>query len=143
MTSRTVVFTTSSGPEAALVVGLLDAEGLSPVIERSPLRSVFPIPVAFFGQLRVAVPPEEAGMARQLLERFETPVDPGPRVVPLRDDLAPLVDDVSDHLGRKPIIMTGLFGLSLSMYSFGLSKTYWGAVLRYVPPVFLKPPTVC
>jgi ribonuclease-3 len=90
MTSRTVVFTTSSEPEAALVVGLLDAEGLSPVIERSPLRSVFPIPVAFFGQLRVAVPPEEAGMARQLLKRFETPADPGPRVVPLRDELAPL-----------------------------------------------------
>ncbi|KAH8099993.1 MFS general substrate transporter [Cristinia sonorae] len=36
---------------------------------------------------------------------------------------------LSDHLGRKPIIMTGLFGLSLSMYSFGLSKTYWGAVV--------------
>ncbi|KAI0784273.1 member of major facilitator superfamily multidrug-resistance, DHA1 sub-family [Abortiporus biennis] len=36
---------------------------------------------------------------------------------------------LSDHLGRRPIIMTGLFGLSLSMYSFGLSTTYWGAVL--------------
>jgi len=36
---------------------------------------------------------------------------------------------LSDHLGRKPIIMTGLFGLSLSMYSFGLSRTYWGAVV--------------
>ncbi|CAL1716373.1 unnamed protein product [Somion occarium] len=36
---------------------------------------------------------------------------------------------LSDHLGRKPIIMTGLFGLSLSMYSFGMSTTYWGAVL--------------
>jgi ribonuclease III len=90
VTSRTVVFTTSSEPEAALVVGLLDAEGLSPVIERSPLRSVFPIPVAFFGQLRVAVPPEEAGVARQLLARFETPANTGPRVVALRDELAPL-----------------------------------------------------
>lgn len=38
---------------------------------------------------------------------------------------------LSDHIGRKPVIMTGLFGLSLSMYSFGLSKTFWGAVLRY------------
>ncbi|KAI0078782.1 member of major facilitator superfamily multidrug-resistance, DHA1 sub-family [Panus rudis PR-1116 ss-1] len=36
---------------------------------------------------------------------------------------------LSDHLGRKPIIMTGLFGLSLSMYSFGMSTTYWGAVV--------------
>lgn len=90
MTARTVVFTTGSEAEAALVVGLLEAEGLSPAIERSPLRSVFPIPVAFFGQLRVAVPPDEAVMARQLLKRFETPPAAGPRVVQLRDDLAPL-----------------------------------------------------
>jgi len=90
VTSRAVVFTTASEPEAALVVGLLEAEGLTPNIERSPLRSVFPIPVAFFGQLRISVPPEEADLARQLLKRFEGPADPGPRVVPLRDELAPL-----------------------------------------------------
>ena len=39
---------------------------------------------------------------------------------------------LSDVVGRKPIILIGLFGLSLSMYSFGLSTTYWGAVLRHV-----------
>ncbi|KAF9035135.1 major facilitator superfamily multidrug-resistance, DHA1 sub-family, partial [Panaeolus papilionaceus] len=33
----------------------------------------------------------------------------------------------SDRLGRKPIILTGLFGLSISMFCFGLSTTYWGA----------------
>ncbi|TBU63114.1 MFS general substrate transporter [Dichomitus squalens] len=36
---------------------------------------------------------------------------------------------VSDHVGRKPVIMTGLMGLSLSMYCFGLSRTFWGAVI--------------
>ncbi|KAH7884488.1 major facilitator superfamily domain-containing protein [Phlebopus sp. FC_14] len=36
---------------------------------------------------------------------------------------------VSDHIGRKPVILTGLFGLSASMYCFGLSKTFWGLVL--------------
>ncbi|KAH9945280.1 MFS general substrate transporter [Epithele typhae] len=36
---------------------------------------------------------------------------------------------ISDHIGRKPVIMTGLMGLSLSMYCFGLSKTFWGAVV--------------
>ncbi|KAH9966955.1 MFS general substrate transporter [Lactifluus volemus] len=36
---------------------------------------------------------------------------------------------LSDVVGRKPIILIGLFGLSLSMYSFGLSTTYWGAIL--------------
>ncbi|KAF9048820.1 member of major facilitator superfamily multidrug-resistance, DHA1 sub-family [Panaeolus papilionaceus] len=34
----------------------------------------------------------------------------------------------SDRIGRKPIILSGLFGLSLSMFCFGLSTTYWGAV---------------
>lgn len=41
---------------------------------------------------------------------------------------------LSDHIGRKPVILTGLFGLSLSMYCLGLSKTFWGAVLRSVGP---------
>ncbi|KAH9919880.1 MFS general substrate transporter [Amylocystis lapponica] len=36
---------------------------------------------------------------------------------------------ISDHVGRKPVIMTGLLGLSLSMYCFGLSTTFWGLVL--------------
>ncbi|TFY82130.1 hypothetical protein EWM64_g1882 [Hericium alpestre] len=36
---------------------------------------------------------------------------------------------ISDIVGRKPVILTGLFGLSLSMYCFGLSRTYWGAVV--------------
>ncbi|KAI0671564.1 MFS general substrate transporter [Trametes maxima] len=36
---------------------------------------------------------------------------------------------ISDHIGRKPVIMTGLMGLSLSMYCFGLSRTFWGAVI--------------
>ncbi|EGN98724.1 hypothetical protein SERLA73DRAFT_181341 [Serpula lacrymans var. lacrymans S7.3] len=36
---------------------------------------------------------------------------------------------ISDHIGRKPVILTGLFGLSASMYCFGLSKTFAGLVL--------------
>ncbi|KAF9065831.1 major facilitator superfamily domain-containing protein [Rhodocollybia butyracea] len=36
---------------------------------------------------------------------------------------------ISDRVGRKPVILTGLFGLSMSMYCFGLSKTFWGLVL--------------
>lgn len=90
MSVRAVVCTTQSEAEAALVVGLLEAEGLSPVIERSPLRSVFPVPIAFFGQLRVTVPDEEADVAMRLLRRYEPPVSRGPKVVPLHDDLAPL-----------------------------------------------------
>ncbi|TFK50147.1 member of major facilitator superfamily multidrug-resistance, DHA1 sub-family [Heliocybe sulcata] len=36
---------------------------------------------------------------------------------------------ISDHVGRKPVILTGLAGLSISMYCFGLSRTFWGIVL--------------
>jgi ribonuclease-3 len=90
VTGRTVVCTTTSEPEAALVAGLLEAEGFAPMIERSPLRSVFPVPIAFFGQLRVSVPDEEGDQARRVLRRFERQPSSGPQVVPLHDDLAPL-----------------------------------------------------
>lgn len=36
---------------------------------------------------------------------------------------------MSDHIGRKPVILCGLLGLSMSMYCFGMSRTFWGLVL--------------
>ncbi|KAE9402455.1 MFS general substrate transporter [Gymnopus androsaceus JB14] len=36
---------------------------------------------------------------------------------------------ISDRVGRKPVILIGLFGLSITMYCFGLSMTFWGLVL--------------
>jgi MFS family permease len=36
---------------------------------------------------------------------------------------------LSDHIGRKKVIMNGLLGIALSMYSFGLQKTFWGVVV--------------
>ncbi|KAF8840838.1 member of major facilitator superfamily multidrug-resistance, DHA1 sub-family [Paxillus ammoniavirescens] len=36
---------------------------------------------------------------------------------------------ISDRVGRKPVLLTGLFGLSISMYCFGLTKTFWGLIL--------------
>ncbi|KAE9402492.1 member of major facilitator superfamily multidrug-resistance, DHA1 sub-family [Gymnopus androsaceus JB14] len=36
---------------------------------------------------------------------------------------------ISDRVGRKPVVLIGLFGLSMSMYCFGLSRTFWGLVL--------------
>ncbi|KAG6817265.1 hypothetical protein H0H87_010926 [Tephrocybe sp. NHM501043] len=36
---------------------------------------------------------------------------------------------MSDFAGRKPVILIGLFGLSISMFCFGLSRTFWGLVL--------------
>lgn len=108
MTTRSVVFTTSSEAEAALVRGLLEADGLDAVIERSPLRSVFPIPVAFFGQLRVAVPPDQAEQARQLLARVESAAQPGPKVVPLRDELAPLEQALGYRFHDRALLVRAL-----------------------------------
>ncbi|KIK84750.1 hypothetical protein PAXRUDRAFT_152851 [Paxillus rubicundulus Ve08.2h10] len=36
---------------------------------------------------------------------------------------------VSDRIGRKPVLLLGTFGLCLSMFCFGLSRTFWGLVL--------------
>jgi MFS family permease len=44
---------------------------------------------------------------------------------------------LSDHIGRKPVILTALSAISLSMISFGLSKTFPGLVVsRAVCGVF-------
>jgi len=36
---------------------------------------------------------------------------------------------LSDRIGRKPVILIGLMGLSISMFCFGLSRTFWGLLL--------------
>jgi MFS family permease len=38
---------------------------------------------------------------------------------------------LSDLVGRRPILLIGLTGISISMYSFGLSRTFWNVILRY------------
>ncbi|KAF7364336.1 Efflux pump azaL [Mycena sanguinolenta] len=35
----------------------------------------------------------------------------------------------SDHVGRKPILLIGLFGTSVSMLCFGMSRTFWALVV--------------
>lgn len=37
---------------------------------------------------------------------------------------------LSDHIGRKPVILIGLLGTTLSMLAFGLSRTFWALVVR-------------
>lgn len=38
---------------------------------------------------------------------------------------------LSDHIGRKPILLLGTFALATSMISFGLSSVFWALVVRY------------
>jgi len=35
---------------------------------------------------------------------------------------------ISDRIGRKPVMLIGVFGLTVSMMSFGLSRTFWSLV---------------
>lgn len=37
---------------------------------------------------------------------------------------------LSDHVGRKPVLLIGLMGLSISNVCFGLSTTFWTIVAR-------------
>ncbi|KAG2093748.1 major facilitator superfamily domain-containing protein [Suillus discolor] len=39
---------------------------------------------------------------------------------------------LSDHMGRKPVILTALSAIVISMFSFGLSKTFFGLVVSRV-----------
>jgi len=36
---------------------------------------------------------------------------------------------LSDSIGRKPVVITGLLGLTLSMLSFGISKSFIGIIV--------------
>ncbi|KAI0364558.1 MFS general substrate transporter [Pilatotrama ljubarskyi] len=36
---------------------------------------------------------------------------------------------LSDHIGRKPVLLIGVAGLCVSMICFGLSRTFWGLVV--------------
>ncbi|KAG2093752.1 uncharacterized protein F5147DRAFT_642477 [Suillus discolor] len=42
---------------------------------------------------------------------------------------------LSDHIGRKPVILTALSAVIISMFSFGLSKAFLGLVVRSACPV--------
>ena len=37
---------------------------------------------------------------------------------------------MSDHVGRKPILLLGMLALAISNLSFGLSRTFWAVVVR-------------
>ncbi len=37
---------------------------------------------------------------------------------------------LSDHIGRKPVLLVGVGGLAISMVCFGLSKTFLTLVIR-------------
>lgn len=39
---------------------------------------------------------------------------------------------LSDHIGRKPILLLGTLALAISLLSFGSSTTFLGLIVRYL-----------
>ena len=42
---------------------------------------------------------------------------------------------LSDHIGRKPILLMSLLGSVISTILFGLSRSFWTLILRYGSPL--------
>ena len=60
MSDFVTIFTTHSPVEADVVRGLLEANGLMPVVSSAVLRSLFPVSLNELGEVRSAEHPDEA-----------------------------------------------------------------------------------
>jgi len=79
------IFSTRSPVEADVVRGLLEANGVMPIVSSATSRSLFPFSVSELGEVRIAVHPEEADEARRIIEGHRTELQTG-QVVRLRDE---------------------------------------------------------
>jgi ribonuclease-3 len=79
------IFRTHSHVEADVVRGLLEANGVRPVMSSATSRSVFPLTVSEFGDIRLSVHVDQADGARRVIESHRTELQTG-QVVRLRDE---------------------------------------------------------
>jgi ribonuclease-3 len=79
------IFSTRSPVEADVVRGLLEANGVMPVVSSATSRSTFPFSVSQLGEVRLSVHPEEAEEARRIIDTHRTELHTG-QVVRLRDE---------------------------------------------------------
>lgn len=85
MSDFVTIFTTHSPVEADVVRGLLEANGLMPVVSSAVFRSLFPVSVNELGEVRIAVHPDEADEALRVIDGHRTATQTG-QVVRLRDE---------------------------------------------------------
>jgi len=83
------IFSTRSPVEADVVRGLLEANGVMPIVSSAMSRSLFPFSVSELGEVRIAVHPEEADEARRIIDGHRTELQTG-QVVRLRDEFESL-----------------------------------------------------
>ena len=84
MSDFVTIFTTRSPVEADVVRGLLEANGLMPMVS-SATRSIFPFSIGELGEVRITVHPDEADEARRIIDAHRTELSTG-QVVRLRDE---------------------------------------------------------
>ncbi len=85
MSDFVTIFTSRSPIEADVVRGLLEANGVMPIVSTAIPRSVFPFTVSTLGEVRLSVHPDEAEEARRIIESHRTELQTG-QVVRLRDE---------------------------------------------------------
>jgi ribonuclease-3 len=88
VTSPAVVFTTTSDIEASVVTALLDSHGITSFRVSGNPQAIWPMAVNSLGEIRIAVPEEEADAARRIIDSHRE--DVGTRVVRLRDEFEEL-----------------------------------------------------
>jgi ribonuclease-3 len=79
------IFQTRSPIEADIVRGLLEANGLMPIVSSATARSIFPFTVSELGDVRISVHADEADDATRLIESHRLELQTG-QVVRLRDE---------------------------------------------------------
>jgi ribonuclease-3 len=79
------IFSTRSPVEADVVRGLLEANGVMPMVSSATARSLFPFSVSELGEVRIAVHPDEADEARRIIDGHRQELQTG-QVVRLRDE---------------------------------------------------------
>jgi len=85
VTEFVTIFSTRSPVEADVVRGLLEANGVMPIVSAATSRSLFPFSVSELGEMRIAVHPEEAEDALRIIEAHRTELQTA-KVVRLRDE---------------------------------------------------------
>ncbi|MEQ1730848.1 MAG: ribonuclease III [Vicinamibacterales bacterium] len=85
MSDFVTIFASRSPIEADVVRGLLEANGVMPIVSTAIPRSVFPFTVSDLGEVRLSVHPDEAEEARRIIEGHRTELRTG-QVVRLRDE---------------------------------------------------------
>ena len=85
MSDFVTIFASRSPIEADVVRGLLEANGVMPIVSTAIPRSVFPFTVSDLGEVRLSVHQDEAEEARRIIDGHRTELQTG-KVVRLRDE---------------------------------------------------------